>query len=37
MSKVQRIYRELRKYMGKAEARYGAYKLMLINFERNPF
>lgn len=37
MSKLQRIYRELRKYMGKADARYGAYKLMLLHHEGKLF
>lgn len=37
MSKVQKVYRELRKYMGAAEARYGAIKLVAMHEAGNLF
>ena len=37
MSKLQRIYRELRKYLDKDDARYAAHKLMIMQHEGNLF
>jgi hypothetical protein len=37
MNKLQRIYRELRKYLSKADARYAAHKLILLQEEGNLF